>query len=243
MKVIAVTQKGTNKQENEDRIIAGKSVIADGIFQTDISNGIIAIADGVGGNNAGAVASQFVACRLSSLEKATLDGFTTINEELLKRSMGNPQYSKMATTLSGLQITRDKIWLFNIGNTRVYSLQNGKYLKQLTTDDSTLNHLLLAGRLTEEEAKDFNRKNEITACFGGSSRDLFQMKIISIEAKLSSIVITSDGIHDYVSIDRMEEIIAENGISDGTCYLMIDEARANGSQDDASILLCDLCMI
>ncbi|MCD7763134.1 MAG: protein phosphatase 2C domain-containing protein [Lachnospiraceae bacterium] len=149
----------------------------------------------------------------------------------------------MATTLSGLHITRDKIWLFNIGNTRVYSLQNGKYLKQLTKDDSTLNHLLLTERLTEEEAKNFNRKNEITACFGGGSRDLFQLKIISIEAKLSSIVITSDGIHDYVSIDRMEEIITENGISERTCYLMIDEARANGSQDDASILLCDLYMI
>ncbi|MCD7763133.1 MAG: hypothetical protein LUI14_08015 [Lachnospiraceae bacterium] len=80
VKIVAVTQKGTNKQENEDRIVAGKSVIADGIFQTDISNGIIAIADGVGGNNAGAVASHFVASRLSSLERATLEGLPLLTK-------------------------------------------------------------------------------------------------------------------------------------------------------------------
>ena len=64
MNIIAITQKGPNKAENEDRIILGKNIIAEGTFQTQLANGIIAVADGVGGNNAGAVASHYVAKQL-----------------------------------------------------------------------------------------------------------------------------------------------------------------------------------
>ena len=49
MNVIAVTQKGLNKTENEDRIIVGKTIVADGTLFSEIDNGIIAVADGVGG--------------------------------------------------------------------------------------------------------------------------------------------------------------------------------------------------
>lgn len=59
MNIVAITQKGPNKAENEDRIILGKNIIAEGVFQTQLANGIIAVADGVGGNNAGAVASHY----------------------------------------------------------------------------------------------------------------------------------------------------------------------------------------
>ena len=67
MKIIAITQKGPSKTENEDRIIVGKNIIAEGIFQTQLPNGIVAVADGVGGNNAGAVASHYIAKKLSFL--------------------------------------------------------------------------------------------------------------------------------------------------------------------------------
>ena len=83
MNIIAVTQKGPSKTENEDRIVVGKNIIANGILQTELSEGVIAIADGVGGNNAGAVASHFVAEKLTALDSVSMNDFSNINVELL----------------------------------------------------------------------------------------------------------------------------------------------------------------
>jgi protein phosphatase len=139
--------------------------------------------------------------------------------------------------LSGICCTKGKPQLFSIGNTRVYLLQSRKYLKQLTTDDTILNYLLATGQLSSEDAKSFERKNEITACFGGGSSDLFKVKVSHIEPLTAPIMITSDGIHDYLSVDQMEDIIEEHGLCEDSCIELIKVARSNGSVDDASIVL------
>lgn len=239
MNIVAITQKGPNKAENEDRIIIGKNIIAEGIFQTQFENGIVAVADGVGGNNAGAVASHYVAKQLSSLDAVSESELARINEELLSLSLECPSYQNMATTLSGIASINGATQVFSIGNTRVFLLQGRKYLKQLTTDDTTLNYLLTTGQLSLEEAEAFDRKNEITACFGGAAH-LFKMKCSTIESLSSPFVMTSDGIHDYISIDLMEDIIADNGITVSACEAMIAAARDAGSKDDISIVIGEI---
>ncbi|MDE7353669.1 MAG: hypothetical protein K2O06_11565 [Acetatifactor sp.] len=237
MKIIAVTQKGINKAENEDRLVVGKSILAGGTLFCEIESGILAAADGVGGNNAGSAAAHFVAGRVCMLQNATKEAMQKINADLLDLSAKNVQYNGMASTLSGILLFGGKGCLFSVGNTRVYSLQRGKYLKQLTTDDTTLNYLLETGQLTADEAQDFDRKNEITACFGGGRADLFKIELSHLESIAFPILITSDGIHDYLSVDQMEDIIGEHGLTEMTCNEMISGARAAGSQDDASIIL------
>ena len=86
MNVIAVTQKGLNKTENEDRIIVGKTIVAGGTLFSEIESGIIAVADGVGGHNAGAVASHFVANKLCLLNEISADRLKEINDELISVS-------------------------------------------------------------------------------------------------------------------------------------------------------------
>ncbi len=240
MNIIAITQKGPNKAENEDRIILGKNIIAEGIFQTQLTNGIIAVADGVGGNSAGAVASHYVAKQLSTLNTVSEGELAKVNEELLSLSSECSDYENMATTLSGVASFNGVTQVFSIGNTRVYLLQGRKYLKQLTTDDTTLNYLLATGQLSSEEAESFDRKNEITACFGGGSSQLFKIKCTTIESLTSPFMMTSDGIHDYISIDFMEDIVAENGITVAMCEAMISAARSAGSIDDISIVIGEI---
>ena len=160
-----------------------------------------------------------------------------INTELLALSSENAGYSGMATTLSGVLFADGKACLFSVGNTRVYLLQGGKYLKQLTSDDTTLNYLLETGRLTVEEAEGFDRKNEITACFGGGRADLLKVKLSNMESVASSILLTSDGIHDFLSVDQMEDILGEYGLTEKACEEMISRARMLGSCDDAGIVL------
>ena len=235
MKITAITQKGSNKTENEDRIIVGKSIIAEGVFQTHLKNGIVAVADGVGGNNAGAVASHYVAKQLSTLNIFSDNELARINEELLSFSSKCSACENMATTLSGIAFN-GSAKIFSIGNTRVYLLQGRKYLKQLTTDDTTLSYLLAAGQLSPEEAESFDRKNEITACFGGGAARFFKIKCSTVDSLPSPFMITSDGIHDYISIDLMEDIIADNGITVSACEAIIAAARKAGSKDDMSIV-------
>ena len=240
MKIYAATKKGNEKAENEDRMVIGKSVLSSGVFQTEEDCRVIAVADGVGGNNAGAVASHFAASKVCQMETATQDFFSEINKELLSQSETIAEWNGMATTRAGFCIHADALDLFSIGNTRVYLLQSRKYLKQLTADDTTLQYLLSSGRLSEEDAKSFDRKNEITACFGGGNPALFRMKIEQTERFSVPFMITSDGIHDYLSPDAMEDILSQSGISAESCEKLIAAARQNGSPDDTSIILGEL---
>lgn len=240
MKIIAITRKGPSKVENEDRIVIGRNLLAEGNIQAAFSSGIVAVADGVGGNNAGAIASHFVAQNLTAIDEVSQEVFAKINDDLLQQSETHADYSNMATTLSGICVSGRKTILFSVGNTRVYLLQGGKYLKQLTSDDTTLNYLLATGQLAVEDAESFSRKNEITACFGGGATYLFKIKCNPVDSLTAPFMMTSDGIHDYVSVDQMEDIIAEYGISFNACEALVATARSGGSQDDMSIVFGDV---
>lgn len=240
MNITAITRKSPCKAENEDRIVIGKNLLAEGNIQAAFSSGIVAVADGVGGNNAGAVAAHFVAQNLTFIDEASPEAFAKINDGLLQLSETRADYSNMATTLSGISVSDSKILLFSVGNTRVYLLQGGKYLKQLTSDDTTLNYLLATGQLSAADAESFSRKNEITACFGGGADHIFKIKYNPIDSLKAPFMMTSDGIHDYVSVDQMEDIIAEYGLSFDACEALVAAARAGGSHDDVSVVLGEL---
>lgn len=136
----------------------------------------------------------------------------------------------MATTISALIPSENKI--IHIGNTRVYCVQ-GRYLKQLTTDHSTYNWLMLNGRYVE--AEDCNR-SEIIRCFGGGAERLFSPEIIEL-GDISNLIITSDGVHDFVDIDTLEELICSEFDAKKICENVIKCALNNGSCDDMSILV------
>lgn len=237
MKIIAVTQKGPQKAENEDRVVVNKTVLSSGVLQTDFTGGTLAVADGVGGNNAGAVASHFVAMKLTSLGEPSEAALTAINQALLEESGKDQGLAGMATTLSAVHFS-EKVSMYHVGNTRVYSLQNGKYLKQLSCDDTKVNYLLATGQLTPEEAENYDKRNVITACMGGGKEEYFQLKISDIsEINAPAFLMTSDGVHEYISMDEIEDTLDELGFTAAACSKIIEIARANGSVDDASILL------
>ncbi|MEG2267789.1 MAG: serine/threonine-protein phosphatase [Acinetobacter sp.] len=240
MNIYVLTQKGANHSENEDRILIGHMVAAQGATSVEVADGILAIADGVGGNQAGAIASQFVVTQLCNEQHVSSETFARINQELFHLSLEKPEYNNMASTLTGIYIADHCTTLFSVGNTRVYLLQSNKYIKQLTKDDTTIQYLRDAAQLTTAEVEQFNRKNEITACFGGGRLDLCKIKISKLEPITVPLMMTSDGIHDYVTPDQIEAIIMECGISLSACEEILSLARNAGSSDDISIMLGDV---
>lgn len=242
MRIHAMTKKGTCKNENEDRILVNNEIISDGYSEFVSDSIIVAIADGVGGNCGGATASEFITYHLSKSNHECIDInlFKDINDMLISRSRENSLLNNMATTLSGFSIKDGNAKLFHIGNTRINIMQ-GSYIKQITDDHTTVNWLIKTGKLTTTDAENFNKRNEITACLGGGNTKLISQLVFAdgnseIENS-SKVIITSDGIHEYVSIDELEYCLNKSVQIIDICRKIIEKAEENGSQDDRSIII------
>ncbi len=235
--ICVATKAGKNKAASEDTVIVGKQLIVDDIQLFDSTpNGFVCVADGVGGHAGGAVASHFVGEALIDLaisnDMNVRSELLKINAALLQYAKDNPQFSDMATTLTGVLFVGDAVLLLHVGNTRAYALQGG-YLKQLTSDHTVYKYLCSLQRY--EEAEKCN-KNEITNCLGGGNENFASKIIVSPIPKAKKYLITSDGVHEYVSVDFLEEILGMNIPVQEKCARIIDEAQKNGSADDLSVV-------
>lgn len=230
MKISAVTRCGSGKNNSEDRILIGGRILCNEEFSGEVPPCVIGIADGVGGNAGGDIAAQFVCERLSECAP-DMDGFAGVNAALLEFARKTPGKETMASTFSGIFPGGRAL---HIGNTRIYAVQGG-YLKQLTEDMTTYNYLRSLGRFEEAERC---RRSEITACFGGGRGSFFMPRLSDICS--GRVLMTSDGVHDHVSTDNIEEILsrAESDIS--ACREIVRTAAEHGSEDDISVIMATL---
>lgn len=230
MKISAVTRCGSGKNNSEDRILIGSRILCNEEFTGEVPPCVIGIADGVGGNAGGDIAAQFVCERLSECAP-DMDSFAGVNAALLEFARKTPGKETMASTFSGIFPGGRAL---HIGNTRIYAVQGG-YLKQLTEDMTTYNYLRSLGRFEEAENC---RRSEITACFGGGSSSFFMPRASDVSA--GRVLITSDGVHDHISADIIEDILsgAESDIS--ACREIVRAAVEHGSEDDISVIMATL---
>ena len=230
MKISAVTRCGSGKNNSEDRILIGGRILCNEEFTGEVSPCVIGIADGVGGNAGGDIAAQFVCERLSQCAP-DMDGFAWVNAALLEFARKTPGKETMASTFSGIFPGGRAL---HIGNTRIYAVQGG-YLKQITEDMTTYNYLRSLGRFEEAE---HCAKNEITACFGGGSGSFF----MPMESDISSgrVLMTSDGVHDHISADIIEDILSRAESDFSACREIVRAAVEHGSEDDISVIIATL---
>ena len=223
MKVYAATQNGIHKNRNEDRVLIGSTILAAGEYSLEMPSGIVAVADGVGGNRAGDTAAQFI-CNCLAMKPEISEGyFQAINQRLIAIGGEHEIWKGMATTLSGIIFTECGNQIFHVGNTRIYALQAGSYLRQLTEDDTTVNYLVHSGKMTEEEAENYHARSEITACFGGGDQKLLRIKRKNIEGNRTYLM-TTDGVHEKLSVDDMEDFFAAGQDYAAVCRNILDAA-------------------
>ena len=235
--IYLASQKGVNKAESEDAVLIGNKVICDTVGEYEIpQNGFICVADGVGGHNGGRAASHYVLNSLSEKSPTPEQLRSTvlqINTDLLKKSEAKREFCEMATTLSGIYLFEESAWVLHIGNTRVYAKQ-GNYLKQLTSDHTVYNWLNSLGRFEEAEKC---KKNEIVSCLGGGKANLVERLTVFDLNHYSTLLFTTDGVHDYVSIDFLEDIISSGKGGTTICKEILAEAVVAGSEDDLTAML------
>lgn len=234
--VYVASRTGLQHRICEDSVLVGTEIVSGSscILQMP-ETGFVCVADGVGGNNGGDQASQYVLEALAELgdEEDLRASLNHINSNLIEKAKDMPEAYNMATTLTGFRCSDTLYQLVHIGNTRAY-IRQGRYLKQITSDHTTYNWLKSSGQV---EAAEACNKNEITNCFGGAKEALLSKLVVADLPSFSLMVLTSDGVHEYVDLDTLEDILTGKGGYGDKCEDILDEAAKNGSEDDMTIVV------
>ena len=241
MQIEAIVRRGKDKQRCEDRCLMGRTVLCDVTGHTTIDVPYaVGVADGVGGSSLGDMASGYLCQRIAETDISSFPTAESVreylnarNEELIRMAHGVSGAENMATTYTGVFLTRQNGWLVNAGNGRVYTME-GSRLHQLTHDHTLYAMYMSQGR--EAEARK-SKKPELTCCFGNANpAHLQQLEIIPLY-DFTVLLITSDGIHEFLTTEQMEEIINHVPTPDGLCRRLCDLAEKLGSADDMSVAL------
>jgi protein phosphatase len=235
----AASRVGNVRSNNEDMILAYDRFIRSDIYQTvlapeNLDRFIVAVADGMGGHNAGEVASELVLQNLKfyfndlpkgltsgELEEVMNEWLQSIHQTVNARGRANKSMSEMGTTLVGLIYYGKRFFWLNCGDSRLYRLRDGQ-LEQLTTDHSLIN--------ANGEKK---HSNVITNCIGAGCDDTFIDMIEFTNNFLpgDTYVLCTDGLNDMVP----DEVIREMLVNGATANALCEEAINAGGFDNVSV--------
>lgn len=245
LKVSYKIVKGINKEKCDDTALIGTTIINNKSGFIELEHiPCICISDGVGGNTGGDEASFFLMqhvlgldteCCKEQLREKLLD----INRLLLEHAKKMPGHENMATTFTGVFFDKNQVKLAHCGNTRLYMLQ-GRFLKQITPDQTTYQWLISNGN---RDIAERCNKNEIRGAFGGGSLKYVDSLIVEkiFERRMPPLMLlTSDGIHDFLNIDEIEDIVSSCDLSlEEKTDKLINTAISKGSYDDCSAILIE----
>ena len=235
------THPGLVRPLNEDAIGA------------DPSCGLFVLADGLGGYNAGEVASVMaisaVLDRLSSSlaasreqavpfapDEAIYDTVGEINATIYNAALNSAAFEGMATTLVVAWFLGERLWIAHTGDSRLYRFRTGQ-LEQLTRDHSFSQELLDAGMVTEEEARLLPAKNLVTRALGAAAD--IEPEIQDVDVRPGDLLmLCSDGLTEMVGTYEIAGLlsIGEDDTHE-TARRLIDLANESGGRDNISVVL------
>lgn len=240
VKVYGATDIGKRRALNEDTFgIRG--------FENGVPDGVCVLADGMGGHNAGEVASSIavnsvvekLSCVLGEknsdkIEENIADAINYANTSVYEMSLKNREQAGMGTTLVVTYVSEQGIKIANIGDSRAYGVTENEIVR-LTVDHSVVEELVQRGTITREEARIHPDKNIITRALGTDSyvvADYFEYEFSPGQA----IVMCSDGLSEMLEEDRIKEIITKTEDIQEAVKCLIDEANQNGGVDNVTVV-------
>jgi PPM family protein phosphatase len=232
LRVAQQTDRGTVRPNNEDSLLAHPPLVA--------------VADGVGGHNAGEVAS---ALAVDVLEEwiATLerdggdklrDAASDAHRRIYARAQSETQLHGMATTLTAAWIERQKCTIAHVGDSRAYLLRDGE-LRQLTQDHSWVAQMVRDGRITPEEAYEHPWRNYVVQALGGQPDVAIEMLRVDLRTK-DRLLLASDGLTDVIRPDELREILTSTEDAETASRTLVERAKDAGSTDNITVVLVDV---
>ncbi|WP_329400874.1 protein phosphatase 2C domain-containing protein [Streptomyces lydicus] len=233
LRFAAGSHKGMIREGNEDSGYAGPRLLA--------------IADGMGGQAAGEVASSEVISTLVQLDDDVpgSDILTSLgtavqraNDQLRVMVEEDPQLEGMGTTLTALLWTGQRLGLVHVGDSRAYLLRDG-VLTQITQDHTWVQRLVDEGRITEEEATTHPQRSLLMRALGSGDHVEPDLSIREVRAG-DRYLICSDGLSGVVSHQTLEETLAGYHGPHETVQELIQLALRGGGPDNITCIVADV---
>jgi len=223
------TDAGRKRRRNEDSFVREPPLFA--------------VADGMGGAQAGEVASRLAAAAFREFHEADeLDPEERVatiiqeaNRRIYERARSDAQASGMGTTITAALVSGDSVAIGHVGDSRAYRLRAGK-LEQLTEDHSLVADLVRSGRLTPEEADTHPQRSVITRALGTDPE--VDVDTFTVEAETGDLfLLCSDGLTTMVDDQQIAQMVANADSLEHATKALVKAANRAGGEDNVTVVL------
>lgn len=261
LRAVGITNTGRVRKNNEDHFVVADLTTGNtqltpdgGRYRLGPLGLLLLVADGMGGESSGEVASEIcvsvVPGRLrESLTTADpLDAAAFVlalsgaleeaNRAILQRAQASPFYAGMGTTATAAGLLGSHLFVAQVGDSRAYLQRKGK-LVQLTRDQTFLNYLADLGANLPADLESDGRRNILTQAVGTSLG--LDVKVTHVELRRSDrILLCSDGLYAMVRGPELKALLDQPGSLADRCQALVNAANANGGTDNITVILAEL---
>ncbi len=237
MQIFSKTDRGRVRTDNQDAFFAGK-ITDDAVFAV--------VCDGMGGANAGNVASELAVRHISEYvirsyrsgmnmtdtEKTLKNAIVSANISLYDKAVNNTELAGMGTTTVAAFVKDGTAVIAHVGDSRIY-LVNGE-IKQLTRDHSVVQSLIESGKITPEDAKVHPRKNVITRALGAEEDVAVDSDCLTLSDG-DTLLLCSDGLTNFLEDKDILTVFQNNDIS-AVAERLVETANENGGGDNITVV-------
>lgn len=239
MESYAITDIGSRREVNQDYVYCNDDAVG-------LLPNLYIVADGMGGHKAGDFASRY---SVSEFEKelkeqnartiiGSMEGAVRlVNERLLKEAASEPDYEGMGTTFVAACIDQANLYILNIGDSRLYLINEKGTIRQITQDHSLVEEKILRGEIERKDAKNHPEKNVITRALGAAEHvvpDFFEVELSAGDY----VLLCSDGLTNMVDDSVLKEVVINQEASlKEKAESLVELANKNGGRDNISLIL------
>jgi protein phosphatase len=256
--VFGRTDVGRTREHNEDAFVVADLSTDNATLQPEVrthatgrKGSLFMVADGMGGAAAGEIASAmaveivlgelrtaWIAQPATSAEafvRALKAAAKTANEKINAYAAGHAEYRGMGTTATVAGLLGDTLYLAQVGDSRAYLVRDG-VARQITKDQSLMQKLIEAGELTEEEARQSERRNIILQALGPEPTVKIDLTHQVVRHD-DTLVLCSDGLSGQVTEEQIADVVAHEPDLMAACKQLIDLANGAGGPDNITVII------
>lgn len=236
----AVSDIGLKRGNNQDCMYAS----------TEEGLPLFIVADGMGGHQAGDVASSMAVSGIieyfnekqellsseENIKQIIIEAVKNVNDIIYLKSLESTEYNGMGTTITLAYVNNSNIYIGHVGDSRAYIIRD-KNITQLTEDHSVVNELIKCGTITPSEALTHPQRNMITRAVGTSCKINMDFSIFKYKPN-DILILCSDGLTNMISEDLiLNEIVSTKDNQIGkSLNKLVEEAKENGGRDNITVI-------
>lgn len=234
VRAFGATHTGRVRAGNEDSFFVGDAAFA--------------VADGMGGHQAGEIASDAALEPLRDLDITSISDPSEVgtalaaaveraNTLVVERAQADPALEGMGTTLTAIAIHDGRLHVAHVGDSRAYLLRNKEKMSQLTTDHTLVERLVQEGRLSRDEASTHPQRNVITRAIGHEATVEVEVLPPIMLQEGDQILLCSDGLSGPVNDERIAAILNDTQDGEAAVNGLLAQANAEGGPDNITAVL------